>query len=200
MKMLFTGLGRSILGETVPSVWVPGTQDLGHSFSQYGPPIRNFKVITPCRPSYIINYRAKNHVVMFCLGLQSIARSINTNASYFNTHRLESEGKFSWNFYISVGKKMKKLFSGIGRSILGETVPSVWVTGTQDLGHNFSQYGPPTRNFKVITPCRPSDIINGHLIFFLYPPRSHWRQPKRSHISIDRFCDVSLVRTDAGHR
>ena len=52
MKMLFTGLGRSILGETVPSVSVPDTQDLGHSFSQYGPPIRNFKVITPCRPSY----------------------------------------------------------------------------------------------------------------------------------------------------
>ena len=38
----------------------------------------------------IINYRAKNHVVMFCLGLQSIARFINTNASYFNTRRLES--------------------------------------------------------------------------------------------------------------
>ena len=44
-----------------------------------------------------INYRAKNHVVMFCFGLQSIARFINTNASYLNTHRLESEVKFSWN-------------------------------------------------------------------------------------------------------
>ena len=42
-----------------------------------------------------INYRAKNHVVMFWFGLQWIARFINTNASYFNTHRLESEGKFS---------------------------------------------------------------------------------------------------------
>ena len=33
--MLFTGLGRSALGETVPSVWVRprasgGTQDIGH--------------------------------------------------------------------------------------------------------------------------------------------------------------------------
>ena len=30
---------------------------------------------------------------MFCFGLQSIARFINMNASYFNTHRLESEEK-----------------------------------------------------------------------------------------------------------
>ena len=45
-----------------------------------------------------INYRAKNHVVIFCFGLLSIARFINTNASYFNTHRLESERKFSRNF------------------------------------------------------------------------------------------------------
>ena len=35
---------------------------------------------------------------MFCFGLQSIARFINMNASYFNTHRLESEGNFSQNF------------------------------------------------------------------------------------------------------
>ena len=34
---------------------------------------------------------------MFCFGLQSIARFINANASYLNTHmhRLESEVKFS---------------------------------------------------------------------------------------------------------
>ena len=56
---------------------------------------------------------------MFCFGLQSIARFISTNASYFNTHRLESAGKLSRNFQISVGKKIK------GRSVLGETVPSV---------------------------------------------------------------------------
>ena len=36
--MLFTGLGRSILGKTVPPV--SSTGDLGHSFSQYGPPGR----------------------------------------------------------------------------------------------------------------------------------------------------------------
>ena len=39
--MLFIGLGRSVLGEgeTVPSA-EGGTQDLGHSFSQYGPSSR----------------------------------------------------------------------------------------------------------------------------------------------------------------
>ena len=40
--MLFTGLGRSVLGKTVPEVsstarGLRRTRDLGHSFSQYGP-------------------------------------------------------------------------------------------------------------------------------------------------------------------
>ena len=41
--MLFTGLGRSVLGKTVPSVSSAAsgrTRDRGHSFSQYGPPSR----------------------------------------------------------------------------------------------------------------------------------------------------------------
>ena len=61
---------------------------------------------------------------MFRFGLQSIARFINTNSPYFNTHSLEAEVKFSWNFVV---KKIKMLFTGLGRSVLGETVPSVWV-------------------------------------------------------------------------
>ena len=59
-----------------------------------------------------INYRAKNHVVMFCFGLPSIARFNNTNASYFNTHRLESEGKLEknknvihWPSSVHIGRK-----------------------------------------------------------------------------------------------
>ena len=35
---------------------------------------------------------------MFCFGLQTIGRYINSNASYFNTHRLEVEEKFSETF------------------------------------------------------------------------------------------------------
>ena len=38
--MLLTGLGRFVLGETVPEVLSAGTPDLWHSFSQYGPPSR----------------------------------------------------------------------------------------------------------------------------------------------------------------
>ena len=64
---------------------------------------------------------------MFCFGLQSIARfelNIKTNAPLFNTHRLEAEVKFSETFNLS-RKKIKKLFTCPGRSILGENVPSV---------------------------------------------------------------------------
>ena len=57
-----------------------------------------FFILKESSKCHNINYRAKNHVVMFCFGWQSIARFTNTNASYLNTHRLESEGKFSWNF------------------------------------------------------------------------------------------------------
>ena len=38
--MFFTSPGRSVLEETVPSVWVPPGTDLEYSFSQYGPPSR----------------------------------------------------------------------------------------------------------------------------------------------------------------
>ena len=54
-----------------------------------------FFILKESSKCHNITYRAKNHVVMFCFGLQSVARFINTNASYFNTHRLESKGKFS---------------------------------------------------------------------------------------------------------
>ena len=57
-----------------------------------------FFILKESSKCHNINYRAKNHVVMFCFGWQSIARFINTSASYLNTHRFESEGKFSWNF------------------------------------------------------------------------------------------------------
>ena len=51
-----------------------------------------------CDKLYKLQDKNINHVVMFCFGLQSIGRFINSNVSYFNTHRLEAEAKFSWNF------------------------------------------------------------------------------------------------------
>ena len=61
---------------------------------------------------------------MFCFGLQSIARLINTNASYFNTHGLRVDENFPETFNLS-GKNIKMLFTGLGRSVLGESVPCV---------------------------------------------------------------------------
>ena len=79
---------------------------------------------------------------MFCFRLQSIsARFINMDVSYFNTHRLESKKNFLKLLNLR-WKKIKMLFTGLGRSALGETVPS---GGTQDVGHSFSQYGPPSQ-------------------------------------------------------
>ena len=46
-------------------------------------------------------------------------------------------------------KIINTLFAGLGRSVLGKTVPSV--LGTQDLWHSFSQYGPPGRQITYIS-------------------------------------------------
>ena len=48
---------------------------------------------------------------------------------------------FSTNHLLGFRKKIKMLFTSQGRSVIGKTVPSVLCT--QDLGHSFSQYGPP---------------------------------------------------------
>ena len=46
-------------------------------------------------------------------------------------------------------KKINALFAVVGRSVLGKTVPAA--SGrTQDLGHSFSQYGPPGRQITYI--------------------------------------------------
>ena len=57
-----------------------------------------FFILKESSKCHILYYQSKNQVVMFRFGLQSIARFINMNTSYFNTHRLENEGKFSRNF------------------------------------------------------------------------------------------------------
>ena len=41
---------------------------------------------------------------MFCFGFQSFARFINTNTSYFNTHRLESAENFPETFLSQLEK------------------------------------------------------------------------------------------------
>ena len=53
-------------------------------------------------------------------------------------------------------KKINTLFAGLGRSVLGKTVPSV--LSTQGLWHSFSQYGPPGRQITYMSsfPFSPS--------------------------------------------
>ena len=47
-------------------------------------------------------------------------------------------------------KIINTLFAGLGRSVLGKTVPSVLgAARTQDLWHSFSQYGPPGRQINI---------------------------------------------------
>ena len=100
---------------------------------------------------------------------------------------------FPETFKSQLKKKIKMLFTSLGRSVLGETVPSVWLPpsavlgGTQDLGHSFSQYGPPSRWITYID--LPNLIINEewHLLYILWAftlslcylrkntPLSNWR-------------------------
>ena len=90
---------------------------------------------------------------MFCFGLQSIARFINTNASYFNTHRLEAEAKILLKL-LNLSRKIIIImsFTGLGRSVLGETVPSTYSQG---------QYSRPRAQFL---PIRTSHSVNNIMI------------------------------------
>ena len=45
-------------------------------------------------------------------------------------------------------EKINTLFAGLGRSVLGKTMPSV--LSTLDLWHSFSQYGPPGRQISPV--------------------------------------------------
>ena len=88
---------------------------------------------------------------MFCfLGLQSIVRFINTNAAYFNTPRLEAEVQFSLTFKSQKEKNKNVIHRPksvrIGKNCLSTALgPPLVEGGTEDLGHSFSQYVPPSQ-------------------------------------------------------
>ena len=67
--MLFTGLDRSVLGETVHSVWVLLAQDLRQSFSQNGPPSQ---WITYIYYLHTEKYSPKSYVIHFHTQMNSI--------------------------------------------------------------------------------------------------------------------------------
>ena len=93
---------------------------------------------------------------MFCFGLKSIAYFIDTNASYFNTHTLESEETFSIKRLNLIRKKIEMLFTGLGQSVLGETVPSARVP-PRAVGRR--RYSRPRAQFLPIPTSQPVNSI-----------------------------------------
>ena len=101
-----------------------------------------------------LNYRAKNHVVIFCFGLQWIARFINTKHTQV--------GGWLRKIFLKLlnlsRKKIKMLFTGFGRSVLGETVPLVWVLKTSGTVSPNTDRPEPVNikhiyNFAIYTNC-----------------------------------------------
>ena len=110
------------------------------------------------KPFFILKESNKcynvNYVVMFCFCFQSIERFINKDACYFNTHRLEGEGEFSWNLLLNLCRKKNKNVIHRPRSVrIGRNCALGLSTG---LGHSFSQYGPSSR---WIYSCSKSGLI-----------------------------------------
>ena len=95
--MLFTGLGRSVLGKTVPSV--SSTRDLGHSFSQYGPPGRWITYI--CTHEIPIMERVlRDAVPLVTRSVIGERRNVRYNANN-NTRKLETDNNLSSRSYTS---------------------------------------------------------------------------------------------------
>ena len=76
---------------------------------------------------------------MFCFGLQLIARFINMDVYYFNTNRLESKKNFPETFKSQM-EKIKNVIHWPRSVCIGRNCALGLST---DLGHSFSQYGPP---------------------------------------------------------
>ena len=75
--MLFTGLGQSVLGETVPS---SSTQDLGHSFPQYEQLVNNIYVSH--------GWPIKSHLVM--KGMQKVDKPLEGLNMFTHPQKIQS--------------------------------------------------------------------------------------------------------------
>ena len=76
-----------------------------------------------------------------------------TRPTYFNT-QVRELGRLFLKLLSLSRKKTKMLFTGLGRSVFGETVPSVWVppsAGTQDLAARVFGLRPTKRNVWLRT-------------------------------------------------
>ena len=98
---------------------------------------------------------------MFWFGLQSIARFINELVLLQHTY----VGEWSKIFLKLLNlnrKKIKMLFTGLDRSVLGETVPSVWVP---PAAYGLWRYSKPRAQFLPIRTSQP--VNNIHIIRWL---------------------------------
>ena len=90
---------------------------------------------------------------MFCFGLQSIVRfinqSINMNPSYFNTHRLESEGKFPETFVSQLEKNKNVIKFHRPRSVHIGRNCALGLSTALDL-NGLKQYSRPRAQFLLI--------------------------------------------------
>ena len=97
-----------------------------------------FFIIKESSKYHNIDYRAKNHVVLFCL-VCSRSRASSTRTRPTSTH-------IGWRVEENFPETFKSQ-SGKNKNVIHRP-RSVRITalgGTQHLGHSFSQYGPPSR-------------------------------------------------------
>ena len=121
-----------------------------------------------------INYKLKSccHVLFWFAIDRALWININTNAAFFNTHRLEAE-VFLKLLNLS-RKKIKMLFTGLGRSVLGETVP---------LAFGLGRYSRPRAQFLLI---RTSQPVNNIYICYVQLTAVKKASADQCHVTVSR--------------
>ena len=114
-----------------------------------------FFILKESSKCHNINYRAKNHDVLFWFAYRSRASSTRTRPTLTHIGWRVKEN-FPETFKSQLEKK-KTLFTGLGQSVLGETVPSVWVP---PLAYFLGRYSRPWTQFL---PIRTSQPMNNKL-------------------------------------
>ena len=104
--------------------------------------------------------------------------NINANVPFFNTHRLVS--KIFLKLLNLSRKKIKMLFTGLGWSVLGETVSSLWVLPEA------VRRGWYSRPWAQFLPIRTSQPVNNIIISIIYILRNT-HQKAMSYILIHKW-------------
>ena len=115
---------------------------------------------------------------MFCFGLQSIARFISTRPT---STRIGWRVKENFpDTFKSRLEKIKMLFTGLGRSVLWETVPSVWVPPSP---YTLGRYSRPRAQFLLI---RTSQPVNNIYICYVQLTAVKKASADQCHVTVSR--------------